>query len=100
MLYFSMSLAWSASTGTGNQRINLNLPNSILPIDAVTPSRWACAFSAYGFAFTGSALSLGLSGGVGFIAPFAIDNAGTSTAIPASTASGTYESISGCFRIR
>lgn len=100
ILYYSMSLAWNASTGTGDQRINLNLPDSIVPVDAISPSRWAASLLAAGFAFTGTQLVANISGGNGFIAPYGLSNVGVATGVPANLAAGNYEEITGFFRIR
>jgi len=100
MCYFSMSATWTASTGVGYQKVNLNLPNNIVPVDGSTPSRWPVSITGYNFAFTGSQLAGDITGGNGFIVIYGLANTGTATSVPASTASGTYEGISGAFRVR
>lgn len=99
VLHYALSLTISASTGAGDQRINLGLPNSIVAVDGVTPSRWPVAFHGNGFAFTGSQVIGFISGGNGFITLSGLDNAGTLTSVPASTAAGTIY-LEGFFRVR
>lgn len=100
MCYYAMSLTWTASTGSGFQKINLNIPNSIIPADAVSPSRWPVSITGYNFAFTGSQLAGDITGGNGYVVIYGLANTGTATSVPASTTSGVYEAISGSFRIR
>jgi len=100
MCFFSASIQWTASTGVGAQKINLNLPNAIVPVDGSTPSRWSVSLAGYSFAFTGTMLEGTISGGNGFISLFGVDNTGTATSVPASLATGRIDGISGFFRIR
>lgn len=61
-IQFSISLAWSAHTGTGNMRIDMSgLP--AIPADAITPSRYAYAVQLWNIARTSDFVQAYMSGG-------------------------------------
>lgn len=99
LFHWAMTCQITATTGTGELRVNLNPPNSIVPADGSTPSRWPVIFFGYNFAFTGSQVVGFMSGGAAVISLYGVDNAGTLTAVPATIATG-YFYLQGSFRVR
>lgn len=99
LFHWAMTCQITATTGVGEIRVNLNPPNSIVPADGSSPSRWPVIFFGYNFAFTGSQVVGFMSGGAAVISLYGVDNAGTLTAVPATIATG-YFYLQGSFRLR